>query len=55
MDKILQPMGDRGDVQVTNDGATILKSLYVDNAAAKIIIEISKVSSNRKSDIEVSY
>jgi T-complex protein 1 subunit beta len=44
MDKILQPMGDRGDVQVTNDGATILKSLYVDNAAAKIIIEISKVS-----------
>jgi len=42
MDKILQPMGDRGDVQVTNDGATILKSLYVDNAAAKIIIEISK-------------
>lgn len=44
MDKILQPMGDRGDVQVTNDGATILKSLYVDNAAAKIIIEISKVN-----------
>lgn len=41
-DKILQPMGDRGEIQVTNDGATILKSLYVDNAAAKIIIEISK-------------
>lgn len=41
-DKILQPMGGRGEIQVTNDGATILKSLYVDNAAAKIIIEISK-------------
>lgn len=35
-------MGGRGEIQVTNDGATILKSLYVDNAAAKIIIEISK-------------
>eukprot|EP01127_Copromyxa_protea_P005884 TRINITY_DN15716_c0_g1_i1.p1 TRINITY_DN15716_c0_g1~~TRINITY_DN15716_c0_g1_i1.p1 ORF type:complete len:545 (-),score=167.92 TRINITY_DN15716_c0_g1_i1:37-1509(-) len=42
MDKILQPMGGSGEIQVTNDGATILKSLYVDNAAAKIIIEISK-------------
>eukprot|EP01126_Amoeba_proteus_P056338 TRINITY_DN706_c0_g1_i5.p1 TRINITY_DN706_c0_g1~~TRINITY_DN706_c0_g1_i5.p1 ORF type:complete len:541 (+),score=119.35 TRINITY_DN706_c0_g1_i5:165-1787(+) len=43
MDKILQPMGDRThEIQVTNDGATILKSLYVDNAAAKILIEISK-------------
>lgn len=50
MDKILQPMGDRGDVQVTNDGATILKSLYVDNAAAKIIIEISKTQDDEVGD-----
>jgi T-complex protein 1 subunit beta len=29
-------------VTVTNDGATILKSLPVDNAAAKILVDISK-------------
>jgi len=34
MDKILQSTG--GDVQVTNDGATILKSIHIDNAAAKV-------------------
>ncbi len=27
---------------ITNDGATILKSVYVDNPAAKILIDISK-------------
>ena len=26
------------DIMVTNDGATILKSLYVDNAAAKVLV-----------------
>jgi len=26
---------------VTNDGATILKSIHVDNPAAKILIDIS--------------
>ncbi len=40
MDKILQPSGqgpsDR--IQVTNDGATILKSIQVHNPAAKILI-----------------
>lgn len=34
MDKILQSTS--GDVQVTNDGATILKSIHIDNAAAKV-------------------
>lgn len=29
-------------ITVTNDGATILKSMYVENPAAKILIEISK-------------
>jgi len=50
MDKILQPMGDRGEVQVTNDGATILRSLYVDNAASKIIIDISKTQDEEVGD-----
>jgi T-complex protein 1 subunit beta len=40
MDKILQSVGTGtsgpGDIQVTNDGATILKAIAVDNAAAKV-------------------
>ena len=36
MDKILLSMGQGRQVTVTNDGATILKSIYVDNAAAKV-------------------
>lgn len=44
MDKILQSIGDptRRSITVTNDGATILKSIHVDNPAAKILIDISK-------------
>jgi len=42
MDKILQSMGRGENVSVTNDGATILKSIYVDNPAAKVLVEISK-------------
>ena len=46
MDKILQsmtPEGRKGNqITVTNDGATILKSIHVDNPAAKIIIDISR-------------
>jgi T-complex protein 1 subunit beta len=30
-------------VTVTNDGATILQSIHVDNPAAKVLIDISKV------------
>ena len=37
-DKILQSMGRGQEVMVTNDGATILKSLYVDNPAAKVLV-----------------
>lgn len=36
MDKILLSSGD--SVVVTNDGATILKSIGVDNPAAKILV-----------------
>lgn len=45
MDKILQSLGDkasRDKITVTNDGATILQSIFVDNPAAKILIDISK-------------
>ncbi|PXF48095.1 T-complex protein 1 subunit beta [Gracilariopsis chorda] len=48
MDKILQSAG--GDVQVTNDGATILKSIQIDNAAAKVLIDISKVQDDEVGD-----
>ncbi|XP_049825986.1 T-complex protein 1 subunit beta-like [Aethina tumida] len=44
MDKILLSSGRcSGQVQITNDGATILKSVSVDNPAAKILIDLSKV------------
>lgn len=40
MDKILQ--SQNGDITVTNDGATILRRLTLDNPAAKILVDISK-------------
>lgn len=52
MDKILQSMGDpdRQKITVTNDGATILKNLMVDNPAAKILIDISKTQDDEVGD-----
>lgn len=38
MDKILQSMSGK-KVTFTNDGATILKSIPVDNPAAKILVD----------------
>eukprot|EP00697_Spironema_sp_BW2_P013641 gnl/Spiro4/3817_TR1887_c0_g1_i1.p1 gnl/Spiro4/3817_TR1887_c0_g1~~gnl/Spiro4/3817_TR1887_c0_g1_i1.p1 ORF type:complete len:532 (+),score=143.67 gnl/Spiro4/3817_TR1887_c0_g1_i1:69-1664(+) len=49
MDKILQPAGT-GPVQITNDGATILKSIQVDNPAAKILVDISKTQDDEVGD-----
>ncbi|RRT48786.1 hypothetical protein BHE74_00022005, partial [Ensete ventricosum] len=40
MDKILQSTGRGRNVTVTNDGATILKSLHIDNPAAKVLVGI---------------
>ena len=40
-DKILQSLGRGKEVTVTNDGATILKSVYVDNPAAKVLVGTS--------------
>lgn len=39
-DKILQSTGRGRAVTVTNDGATILKSLHIDNPAAKVLVGI---------------
>lgn len=45
MDKILLNEGrDEGKVEVTNDGATILRAIGVDNPAAKVLVDISMVS-----------
>jgi T-complex protein 1 subunit beta len=49
MNKILQSMSS-GDVSVTNDGATILKAIQLDNAAAKILVNISKVQDDEVGD-----
>lgn len=44
MDKILLSEGRaEGKVEVTNDGATILRAIGVDNPAAKVLVDISKV------------
>lgn len=37
-------------ITITNDGATILKSVYVDNPAAKILIDISKTQDDEVGD-----
>jgi len=37
-DKILQSMSKGNEITVTNDGATILKSVYIDNPAAKVLV-----------------
>lgn len=53
MDKILQSQskfGQQGDVEVTNDGATILKSIGIDNPAAKILVDMSKVQDQEVGD-----
>lgn len=53
MDKILQSVGDptaKKSITVTNDGATILRSIHVDNPAAKILIDISKCQDEEVGD-----
>ena len=49
MNKILQSIGSN-EIVVTNDGATILKSIYLDNPAAKILVNISKVQDDEVGD-----
>ena len=51
MDKILKSSDpSEQKITVTNDGATILKSLFVDNPAAKILIDISKTQDEEVGD-----
>ena len=54
MDKILHSTsGSRGgqtNITVTNDGATILKSIHLDNPAAKILVDISKTQDDEIGD-----
>lgn len=55
MDKILQPMpgaegGPPRHTTITNDGATILKSVWIDNPAAKILVDISKTQDQECGD-----
>ncbi|EPQ59771.1 hypothetical protein GLOTRDRAFT_56030 [Gloeophyllum trabeum ATCC 11539] len=49
MNKILQS-ASTGDINVTNDGATILKAIQLDNPAAKILVNISKVQDDEVGD-----
>jgi len=46
----LQSTGRGREVTVTNDGATILKSLHIDNPAAKVLVDISKVQDDEVGD-----
>ncbi|KAI3425807.1 hypothetical protein D9Q98_007782 [Chlorella vulgaris] len=50
MDKILQSLSRGREVTVTNDGATILKSVYVDNPAAKVLVDMSKTQDDEVGD-----
>lgn len=49
MNKILQSVGSN-EITVTNDGATILRSIHLDNPAAKILVNISKVQDDEVGD-----
>ena len=48
LDKML--VDQIGDVTITNDGATILSSIFVDNPAAKILIDISRTQDEEVGD-----
>uniref|UniRef100_A0A8C7KBM0 T-complex protein 1 subunit beta n=2 Tax=Oncorhynchus kisutch TaxID=8019 RepID=A0A8C7KBM0_ONCKI len=50
MDKILIGGGREGSVTVTNDGATILKAIGVDNPAAKVLVDMSKTQDDEVGD-----
>merc|ERR1739838_1013548 len=51
MDKILVAMGrNEGSIEVTNDGATILRNIGVDNPAAKVLCDISKTQDEEVGD-----
>ena len=56
MDKILTPIvANSGPLTVTNDGATILKMVNIDNPAAKILIDISKTQDDEVGDGKMKF
>lgn len=53
MDKILVPSGagpQSDKITITNDGATILRSIHIDNPAAKVLVDISKTQDEEVGD-----
>lgn len=51
MDKILQSVTSHDNkIEVTNDGATILRSVHIDNAAAKVLVDIAKTQDEEVGD-----
>jgi len=53
MDKILMPAGagpTNEKITITNDGATILRSIHIDNPAAKVLVNISKTQDEEVGD-----
>lgn len=53
MDKILVPSGAgpaSDKITITNDGATILRSIHIDNPAAKVLVDISKTQDEEVGD-----
>ncbi|CAD7675164.1 unnamed protein product [Nyctereutes procyonoides] len=50
MDKILLSSGRDASLMVTNDGATILKNIGVDNPAAKVLVDMSRVQDDEVGD-----
>ena len=50
MDKILQSASSSQSINVTNDGATILRSIYVDNPAGRVMVDVSKSQDDEVGD-----
>ncbi|WP_411025126.1 TCP-1/cpn60 chaperonin family protein, partial [Salmonella sp. s54836] len=52
MDKILtgSTPGAKDTVHITNDGATIMQAIGLDNPAAKVLVNISKVQDSEVGD-----
>ena len=51
LDKILQHVSEHNQsISVTNDGATILKQIHVDNPAARVLVELSQVQDEQVGD-----
>lgn len=50
MDKLLQSASDPDKALITNDGATILKLIPLDNPAAKVLVNIAKVQDDEVGD-----